>query len=87
MKMELTAKELAQLKEAYRLSPRETQVLDLICQGVESNQDIADRLDISLGTSRGYVHDLFAKVGVSSKYVLIIKILDKLQDLNIFKRR
>jgi DNA-binding CsgD family transcriptional regulator len=48
------------------LSPREREVVDLIVQGL-SNQDIADRLFLSLGTVKRHVHEVLAKMNVARR--------------------
>jgi DNA-binding NarL/FixJ family response regulator len=48
------------------LTPRETEVLQLIAAGL-SNQDIADRLVISVGTVKAYTSQIYGKLGVNSR--------------------
>jgi DNA-binding NarL/FixJ family response regulator len=48
------------------LTARETQILEMIELG-RSNRDIADRLDIALHTVKSHVHNLFVKLGVSTR--------------------
>jgi LuxR family maltose regulon positive regulatory protein len=48
------------------LSEREQEVLRLIQQGY-SNQDIAGKLVISLGTVKRHISNIYAKLGVSSR--------------------
>lgn len=43
------------------LSPRELDVLRLISDGV-GNQEIGERLNIALGTVKGHIHDILAKL-------------------------
>jgi two-component system, NarL family, nitrate/nitrite response regulator NarL len=43
------------------LTPREEQVIRLICSGL-SNKEIARRLNIGLGTTKSHVHNLLAKL-------------------------
>lgn len=45
------------------LSPRETQILELVDLGL-SNREIADRLCIEVHTVKNHVHNLLAKLGV-----------------------
>jgi predicted ATPase/DNA-binding CsgD family transcriptional regulator len=49
-----------------RLTPRERDILLLICDGW-SNQAIADRLILSLGTVKWYNKQIFAKLGVDNR--------------------
>lgn len=48
------------------LSPRETEVLRLIADGV-SNVDIGQRLHIGLGTVKGHVRDILEKLAASDR--------------------
>jgi NarL family two-component system response regulator LiaR len=53
------------------LSAREIEVLNLAARGI-SNQDIADRLGLSLRTVKGYLADLFLKLNVASRTEAVI---------------
>ena len=48
------------------LSPRETEILRLISDGV-SNADIAERLHIGLGTVKGHVRDIMEKLSATDR--------------------
>jgi DNA-binding NarL/FixJ family response regulator len=52
------------------LSPRERAVALLIGGGL-SNKEVARELGLSLGTVKVYVHNIFAKLGVRSRYVIV----------------
>ena len=52
--------------EVHGLSPREAEVLALICQGF-SNDEIADRAYLSINTVKTYVRTLYRKIGVESR--------------------
>jgi len=57
----------AQTQETHpNLTEREGQVLALIAQGY-SNQEIAGRLTIELGTVKNHVHNILRKLNVSSR--------------------
>ena len=48
------------------LSPREVEVLTLITQGL-SNQDIADRLFLTINTLKSHIRQAYKKIGVTSR--------------------
>jgi DNA-binding NarL/FixJ family response regulator len=54
------------LYEDAGLTPRECEVLELIGEGL-TNQGIADRLVIELGTVKNHVHSILQKLDVSSR--------------------
>jgi NarL family two-component system response regulator LiaR len=53
-----------------RLTPREWEVLDLLCAG-QSTDDIADTLVLSSETVRSHVKNLLRKLGVSSRQAAV----------------
>ncbi len=52
--------------DEHGLSPREAEVLALICQGL-SNQQITERAFLSINTVKSYVRTLYRKIGVESR--------------------
>ena len=50
----------------HGLSPREAEVLALICQGL-SNEQITERAFLSINTVKSYVRSLYQKIGVESR--------------------
>jgi len=54
------------------LSAREMEVLRLLAAGL-SNQEIAGKLTVSLGTVKTHVHNLYGKLGVSSRSQAIVR--------------
>ena len=51
---------------AYKLSPRENEVMALLAKGLVY-KDIAEILDITLGTLKQYIHIIYKKLAVSNK--------------------
>ena len=49
-----------------RLAPRERQIAELVAQGMR-NREIADRLAMSEGTVKVYLHGIYQKVGVENR--------------------
>ena len=56
----------AGLYEEADLTPRERETLELIGEGL-TNQEIADRLVIEVGTVKNHVHSILTKLGVSNR--------------------
>lgn len=54
------------------LSPRELEVLELIAQGL-SNQEIADKLFVSLNTVKSHSSNLFIKLDVKRRTQAVLK--------------
>ncbi|MEL7564095.1 MAG: AAA family ATPase [Dehalobacterium sp.] len=48
------------------LTERETEVLNLIAEGM-SNKEIADKLEITLNTVKGYIKNIYEKLGVNRR--------------------
>ena len=48
------------------LSPREVEVLSLVTQGL-SNQEIADRLFLTINTLKSHIRQAYKKIGVTSR--------------------
>ena len=54
------------ISEAADLTPREREILELIGQGL-TNQEIADRLVIEVGTVKNHVHSILQKLEVGNR--------------------
>ena len=61
------------LTQRYALSPRETEVVELVLRGY-SNQDISAALRVSLATIKKHLTRVFDKVGVDSRAQLISRL-------------
>lgn len=59
--------------EAYDLTEREQQIVQLIARGA-GTADIADELFLSRHTIRDHIKAIFAKAGVSSRGELVAKL-------------
>ena len=59
-------------KDRSLLSPRETELVHLVRQGLR-NRDIAERLGITEGTVKAYLHSIFDKTGVANRTELAIR--------------
>lgn len=67
------------IKAPDNLTPREKQVFKLLMTKM-TNDEIQNRLSISKNTLKTHVRNVYAKSGVKSRYELIIKHKDVLQD-------
>lgn len=64
--------------KTYRLTPRESEIADLLCQGM-TVQNISSVLYIAITTTYKHISHIFEKVGVSSQRELVSKLLSKPQ--------
>jgi DNA-binding CsgD family transcriptional regulator len=55
---------------SYKITKRETEIVELISRGL-SNQEIADRLCVSLTTARTHIYNIFRKTGAGSRVELL----------------
>ncbi len=62
------------LPENNPLTPRETEVLRLIAEGL-TNKAIAERLDISVATIKTYIEDILKKLSASDRTQAAVKAL------------
>ena len=63
-------------RDEVDLTPREKEVLDLLCQGVKP-AFISRELRISIGTTNKHIAHIYKKFGVDSKQELLVKLLGK----------
>lgn len=66
--------------KAFNISKREYEVLELMTEGL-SNQEIADRLFVSLNTIKTHSARLFEKLEVNSR----VKAINKAKELGIIR--
>lgn len=55
---------------SYKITQREAEVVELISRGL-SNQEIADRMNVSFTTARTHVYNIFQKTGAKSRVELL----------------
>ena len=68
------------LKKRYRMTARELQVAILACRGF-NNDEIAKSLKIKHGTVKTHLRNLYRRVRVKSKILLLLRLVD---DVNRF---
>jgi DNA-binding CsgD family transcriptional regulator len=66
--------DLNKARDQYHLSPREVEVLKLVCDGF-SNRGIAEQLTISEYTARDHLKNLMRKMGVSSRSKIVALVI------------
>ena len=59
------------------LSPRETEILSLVAEGL-TNRQIAQRLGLSHRTVGAYLHVIYSKLGVSSRAAAVARYITEL---------
>jgi DNA-binding NarL/FixJ family response regulator len=60
-----------QRKETSRLTPREREVVHLICRGMK-NRQIAENLQITAGTVKVHLMHIFEKTGLKDRLALAV---------------
>ncbi len=68
--IERKAYTLDEFWEKFEISPREREIVTEVCNGL-TNQQIADKLFISLQTVKDHTHRIYSKVDVSSRVQLV----------------
>jgi two-component system NarL family response regulator len=63
---EAVSRKLADRADTEELSPRETEVLQLVLKGL-TNPEIAEALSISLGTAKAHLRSILSKLQVSDR--------------------
>lgn len=62
------------IQRRYRLSPRETQVARLVCQGLV-NDEIAQYLKITNGTVKTHLRNIYRRIRVKNKITMLLKFI------------
>ena len=70
----LDEKQWVFLKNRYHMTSREIQVAILVCRGF-NNDDIAKALNISHGTVKTHLRNLYRRVRVKSKILLLLRFM------------
>ncbi|MBP7050820.1 MAG: hypothetical protein KBE65_07385 [Phycisphaerae bacterium] len=77
--MKLSDEQLDTLRKAFRLSPRETQILELLFEGLPTNRAIAERLHATEDAVKAAGRTLFLKTRTQSKHEMVLVCLDSLR--------
>ncbi len=77
--MDLSGKQLDYLRKIWHLTPREVEILKLVCSGLDNGQ-ISKKMHITYNTVRAHLGNAFRKIGVKGRTGMIlrfVKVLDK----------
>jgi len=77
----LNEKQWSYIQRLYRMSPRELQVAKLVCRGF-SNGDIAKKLSVRPGTVKTHLRSIFNKTRVRNKITMLLRCLEKVEQLS-----
>ncbi len=76
--------------QGFRLTPRESEIVSVLAEGVTRIKDIADRLRLSPNTVNNHVNSIFMKTKARSKSqllaMLLSRIAEELQSARLLKR-
>lgn len=70
------------LQKRYRITPRELQITKFICQGF-NNEQIANALRIKNGTVKTHLRNVYRRVRVRNKILLLLRFLADINNLHI----
>jgi DNA-binding NarL/FixJ family response regulator len=71
----LNKRQWSYLQRRYHMTPRELQIAQLICQGL-GNEEIANRLKIKHGTVKTHVRNLYRKLWVHNKILMLLRFIE-----------
>ena len=71
----LNKRQWSYLKRRYQMTPREIQIAQLVCQGL-GNEEIANRLKIKHGTVKTHVRNLYRKLWVHNKILMLLRFIE-----------
>jgi DNA-binding NarL/FixJ family response regulator len=57
------------------MTPRELQIAQLICQGL-GNEEIANKLNIKHGTVKTHIRNLYRKLWVHNKILMLLRFIE-----------
>jgi DNA-binding CsgD family transcriptional regulator/DNA-binding response OmpR family regulator len=66
--------------QSFRLTPRESEIVAVLAEGVTRIKDIADRLKLSPNTVNNHVNSIFMKTKARSKSQLLAMLLNRLSE-------
>ena len=69
------------VQNRYNLTPRERQVAELVCKGLQ-NGNIAKYLQIKPGTVKTHTRNIYRKVHVKSKIAMLLRFVTDSRDIS-----
>jgi DNA-binding NarL/FixJ family response regulator len=69
------------VQNRYRLTPRERQIAELICQGLRNGR-IAKYLRIRPGTVKTHVRNIYRKARVASKIAMLLRFVTEAREIS-----
>ena len=75
-------KQWSYLQRRYQITPRELQIAKFVCQGF-NNEQIARALRIKHGTVKTHLRNVYRRVRVRNKILLLLRFLDDLNNSHI----
>ena len=77
----LNSKQWLYIQKRYHMTPREVQIIKLVCQGL-SNKDIAEELDISSGTIKAHIRNIYRKSWVHTRIGMLLRFLEDVKSIS-----
>ncbi|MHC4461902.1 MAG: response regulator transcription factor [Planctomycetota bacterium] len=71
----LDEKQWLYIQRYYHISPRELQVVKLVCQGF-TNGDIAENLNVKPGTVKTHLRSIFHKTRARNKITMLLRCME-----------
>ena len=72
----LADKQWSFIKKRYRMTAREFQISQLVCQGF-NNELIAEKLNIQQGTVKTHIRNIYRKTWVNNKIALLLRFVEE----------
>lgn len=62
-------------RNPWLLTPREWQVVELVCRGIDSYVGMAAALTISQKTVQTHLHSVYGKLGIDSPAKIVLRVM------------
>ena len=77
----LNERQWSYIRKRYRMTARELQIAKLICKGL-NNAEIAKILDIRHGTVKTHLRNVYRRVRVKSKILMLLRFIGDAKNLS-----